>query len=194
MVTTKRPIVLLVLGLGCLAAPASCQTYAQLDAATVRKLQLIIEGKLNTTGVVNNPDGTVRMPLIPAFVRLAFHDCCSPGGCDGCVNLATPTTVPDNNGRRPAVDALEALYTTTTTTLNIKSTISRADFWALAGPTAANYAARMQRVREEEGGSGPCRCCQPVQHSDTLCNALLTLHALNGFLVLQSLLQCGRVI
>lgn len=86
--------------------------------------------------------------MIPAFVRLAFHDCCGPSaGCDGCVNLGFA----DNAGLKPAVDNLENLYTNAS--LNISTLLSRADFWALAGLTAANYAARLQRVREEEGGS-----------------------------------------
>ncbi len=52
-----------------------------------------------------------------------FHDCV--GGCNGCINFNNP----DNNGLKPAVDALTKLYTEN----GYKDYgVSLADFFALA--------------------------------------------------------------
>jgi hypothetical protein len=140
MAPANRLLVLLLVVV-CFAGHACAQTnYGQLNTTTVLKLQGYIEGRINSTAV-RNPDGTFRLPLLPAFVRLSFHDCNSPAGCDGCVNLG----IAENNGLKPAVDNLDNLYTNAT--LGISKLLSRADFWALAGLAAANYGARMQRVR-----------------------------------------------
>jgi len=132
----------LLLGLMCLTAPSCYQaavTYPPMNTTTVLQLQQYIERTISSTGV-KNADGTIKLPMIPAFVRLAFHDCNSPAGCDGCVNL----DIAENNGLAPAVNNLEQLYTNSS--LHISTTLSRADFWALAGLTAAYYGARLQKV------------------------------------------------
>lgn len=146
--TSAMPAILLLLGLMSLTAPACYQaavTYPPMNTTTVLKLQQYIEGTINSTGV-RNIDGTIKLPMIPAFVRLAFHDCNSPAGCDGCLNLG----IAENNGLAPAVNNLEQLYTNSS--LKINTTLSRADFWALAGLTAAYYGARLQKV-------GGYTCC-----------------------------------
>ena len=94
---------------------------------------------INRTAVTEL-DGRIRRPMLPALVRLAFHDCNSPAGCDGCVNL----DIAENNGLNASVSNLEGLYKNTS--LGISTAMSRADFWALAGLTAANYGARLQKV------------------------------------------------
>jgi len=38
------------------------------------------------------------------FILIGFHDCV--GGCNGCINFNNP----DNNGLKPAVDTLNAIY------------------------------------------------------------------------------------
>jgi hypothetical protein len=79
--------------------------------------------------------------MIPAFVRLAFHDCAG-NACDGCLNMR----IASNKGLQAAVTGLESLYTNAT--LGIQASgLSRADFWALAGLVAANYGAKMQQVK-----------------------------------------------
>ena len=66
----------------------------------------------------------------PKLLRLAFHDCVKykdgSGGCDGCLNwkgvgtffedkpgdqLYEDVTIGDNNGLRPTVEVMEAVYT-----------------------------------------------------------------------------------
>ena len=89
---------------------------------------------LNTTGL---PDESGNTKLYywgsfltpPKLLRLAFHDCVKykdgSGGCDGCLNwkgvgtffgrpseqLYEDVSVADNNGLRPTVEVLEAVYT-----------------------------------------------------------------------------------
>jgi hypothetical protein len=59
--------------------------------------------------------------IIAKIVRLAFHDCTSAAGCDGCVNL----DIHSNAGLAPAVIALESVYTGG----GVNAIMSRADFW-----------------------------------------------------------------
>ena len=65
----------------------------------------------------------------PKLLRLAFHDCVKyedgSGGCDGCLNWSgmgtffedvkdqryNDVSVGDNNGLRPTVEVMEAVYT-----------------------------------------------------------------------------------
>ena len=89
---------------------------------------------LNSTGL---PDETDDATLYhwgtwhnaPKILRLAFHDCVKyedgSGGCDGCLNWSgmgtffedvkdqryNDVSVGDNNGLRPTVEVMEAVYT-----------------------------------------------------------------------------------
>ena len=56
-----------------------------------------------------------------------FHDCL--GKCDGCVLIVQGLY--HDVGLQPAIDALETVYQTLTTSQGIQ--ISRADLWAIAG-------------------------------------------------------------
>lgn len=69
--------------------------------------------------------------IAPTFVRLGFHDCV--GGCDGCVDLGNP----DNAGLEVAINALSSVVNNSKYT---EAGLSRADLWALAAITGANYA------------------------------------------------------
>ena len=63
---------------------------------------------------------------IPAVVRLAFHDCVGPKGCDGCIN---PKQASDK-GLQPIIDLLVGHRNK-----NFPK-ISNADFWQIAGIVA----------------------------------------------------------
>ena len=67
---------------------------------------------------------------IPATVRLAFHDCVGPNGCDGCINLK----ISADNGLQPIITLLVAAKND-----NFPS-ISNADFWQIAGIVALENA------------------------------------------------------
>eukprot|EP00775_Hariotina_reticulata_P001997 gene1997-2319_t len=123
--------------------PCWC-SVAALRVADVVKIQGYIESLINSTAVVN-ADNLTKYPLIPAFVRLNFHDCNSPNGCDGCVNL----NIEDNKGLQTPVNALESLYNNAT--LGLKGQMTRADFWVLAGLVAANFGARLSK----QGSNAP---------------------------------------
>jgi hypothetical protein len=113
------------------------------DALTASKVQTFanyITGFINSTVTTATPNGQPRYPMIPALVRLAFHDCAGTA-CDGCINFK----ISSNKGLQAAVNGLESLYTNATLGIQA-SAISRADFWALAGLVAANYGAKMQQV------------------------------------------------
>jgi len=67
---------------------------------------------------------------IPAAVRLAFHDCVGPDGCDGCINPKEPA----DNGLQPIIKLLVDARNE-----NFPS-ISNADFWQIAGIVALKNA------------------------------------------------------
>ena len=68
-----------------------------------------------------------------SFTVSGFHDCV--GGCNGCINFNNP----DNNGLKPGVATLNALYADN----GFKSFgASKADFWALAASVGLSVAVR----------------------------------------------------
>merc|ERR1719350_622888 len=116
----------------------------------------------NTQGLYSH----TRLPLPPKFLRLSFHDCVKytdgTGGCDGCLNWEGMETIFDdapnkkeyddvkftnNNGLRPTVELLEAIYEAPDFPANSpvlsqslrESGKSRADLWALAGLVAVEW-------------------------------------------------------
>jgi hypothetical protein len=100
------------------------------DGVTIAQEQAAIEavvGALRT-----------NQRLIPAAVRLVFHDCFESGKCDGCLDFSDP----GNNGLDTAVAALDDLLVT------LGSPMSKADFYALAGTVAVREASKV-------GGSNP---------------------------------------
>jgi len=103
--------------------------------------------------------GNWRIPSPQKFLRLSFHDCVKykdgTGGCDGCLNwegvglmltedkwnkTVKEVKFTNNNGLRPSVEILEAIYTTRdfpdaapVLSQSLKeSGKSRADLWSLA--------------------------------------------------------------
>ena len=119
-----------------------------------------------------------RIPLPPKFLRLSFPDCVKytdgTGGCDGCLYWEGMETIFDdapnkkqyddvkftnNNGLRPTVELLEAIYVapdfpTNTPVLSQslkESGKSRADLWALAGLVSVEWGCRDQQY-------GMCKC------------------------------------
>lgn len=132
-------VVLLVL-LSTIVHPTTCLSVAQVQTLTGYINKFITSSTSFPPG-----GGPVRYPLLPALVRLAFHDCAGTA-CDGCVNLK----IASNKGLQAVVSGLELLYNNST--LGIKTMpISRADFWALAGLVAVNFGATLQQV-------GVCVC------------------------------------
>jgi len=71
-------------------------------------------------------------PTAATILRLSFHDCVG-GICDGCINLENEA----NNGLDTGINLLEEVYPEVIGTDGI--TISRADFWALAGRVGAEF-------------------------------------------------------
>jgi len=94
-----------------------------------------------------------QIGLLPLWLRLGFHDCV--GGCNGCINFNNP----DNNGLKPAVDTLNALYVKN----NFQSTgASRADFWAMAAAVGLGMAVRSSNGQRNNGlGCTPQSCPGP---------------------------------
>eukprot|EP00039_Didymoeca_costata_P015855 m.274950 g.274950 ORF g.274950 m.274950 type:complete len:445 (+) comp16291_c0_seq4:191-1525(+) len=82
--------------------------------------------------------GIGRGDLIGGVVRLAFHDASgfnrndasNPGGPDGCFD----TNNPDNNGLDGIAGRIEDIYTA------FCSSVSKADFWALAAKVSVDIA------------------------------------------------------
>ena len=67
------------------------------------------------------------------FSYSAFHDCVS-GSCDGCINQDNES----NNGLATIIANLDAAYVDG----GYNSTMSRTDFWVLAGISAIERLAR----------------------------------------------------
>ena len=57
--------------------------------------------------------------------------CVGDNGCNGCVDLG----LDDNNGLRPAVDALNRINALD----DVEPYMTKADLWALAGITAVEF-------------------------------------------------------
>lgn len=124
--TPKMNIAIIIASLLVVVAPTSC-----LNVATYNT----IVNKMNA--MLSIPGNIQPAPLHAKFVRLTFHDCTGPNGCDGCINL----DLQDNNGLQTAVSLLEGFYTGVQMKLNPSSDISRADLWALAGLLSARFGA-----------------------------------------------------
>ncbi len=77
---------------------------------------------------------TVRILNSLSLTRPPVHAPAPAGGagCNGCLTLS----LPPNRGLATAATSLEQLYTQ----LDLASKMSRADFWALSGVIAAQYA------------------------------------------------------
>lgn len=147
----SRPLQQLLLALLAIsvASPVMGLTKAQ-----VSTLSNYITGFINSSATTGQ-NGQLRHPMLPTLVRLSFHDCAGTA-CDGCVNLK----ITSNKGLQGAVKGLESMYTNTT--LGIKTIISRADFWALAGLVAANYGAKLQvGPWGAEASTSHCNTVQP---------------------------------
>ena len=93
------------------------------------------------------------------MVRLAFHDAVgvSPNHkSDGCINLNNA----DNRGLISIVGTLDELYDRRQADLSYGQ-MSRADFWALAGATAARVAA-LRSTCDGQGVSNNAACIPPM--------------------------------
>ena len=77
--------------------------------------------------------------MIPQAVRLAFHDCVGPNGCDGCLNQ----NIQVNKGILPVFNLLVNERQT-----NFKD-LSHADFWQIAGIAALENANNKLTTNEE---------------------------------------------
>ncbi|XP_067942261.1 uncharacterized protein [Watersipora subatra] len=82
--------------------------------------------------LINNRTENNTKTFNAGFIRLAFHDCV--GGCDGCLNLRNPS----NAGLSFYKEPLDLMYREF-----IFPKMSRADWYALAGLTAVEYAAAL---------------------------------------------------
>ena len=69
-----------------------------------------------------NIKGANELPMIAGLVRLAFHDCVSSGGCDGCIDHG----IAHNAGLRRYTNLVDSEYDA-----NFQTVMSRADFYAL---------------------------------------------------------------
>lgn len=103
-------------------------TTAQVETAHAEIVKLINDNRVVTRR-------TQSFPFRAGFVRLAFHSCVGGEGCDGCVDLS----IEDNNGLQMYMDALETIYTD-----SVMATMSKADFYILAGYVALEEASKHQ--------------------------------------------------
>merc|ERR1719450_1113186 len=121
-------------------------------------------------------------------LRLSFHDCLKysdgSGGCDGCLNwkgvgmyyqdspgeqLYEDVRFTDNNGLRPSVEVLEAVYTVPDFPAKAPvlpqslrdSGKSRADLWALAAIVAVEFGVETNNMKCEDLDS--VRGCHHLQ-------------------------------
>ncbi len=92
----------------------------------------------------------------PESLRFAFHSC--TGGCDGCINMADP----DNGGLETVFDQLNDLYDRTFPFGEEGLSMSRADFWALVGVVAVEYAIDLNN----EDCQGAETCAMPNVRGD----------------------------
>lgn len=93
-------------------------------------------------------DDTGYRPLLANFLRLAFHDCV--GTCDGCLNMNNP----HNNGLQLSLDVLGPMVDQ----WKQATQLSRADFFAFAGFTAAKYAFPEEEVLDFDYAYGREDC------------------------------------
>ena len=114
-----------------------------------------------------------RITIAPTFVRLGFHDCV--GGCDGCVDM----TNPDNAGLEDAINALSSVVSNPQYT---EAGLSRADLWALAAITGANYAKPDTSFFFEPAYYGRTNCedvglpCLDANNNEVSCTATTGPH------------------
>lgn len=108
-------------------------------ASVVRmgKLIKLLKEWLNHSYVTFN-SGCFKFPGLKIFTISAFHDCVGDA-CDGCVNFE----VQDNVGLLEALELLEPVYSG----LQLKGSISRADFWQLAAITGIEYGVEINNRR-----------------------------------------------
>jgi len=97
----------------------------------VPTVEMVAQGKAEIMKLIKSNQVGPELPMIAGFVRLAFHDCVGPDGCDGCLNHNNVA----NLGLSRYTDPLDALYDEKFT-----SFMSRADFYALASMTALEMA------------------------------------------------------
>ena len=114
-----------------LALPSYAQLRGTQPHHTHRHLQSdVVQAIMQAVGDIRNVINDQRR-IAPTFVRLGFHDCV--GGCDGCVDMSNP----DNAGLDTAIDALQDIADNPA---YAAAGLSRADIWALAAITGANFA------------------------------------------------------
>ena len=99
-----------------LVAVAVCAVCCQ-RTIEVEKIKELIK----SSRTANN-----EFKFIAGFVRLAFHDCVGPNGCNGCIDHNKD----DNKGLKVYTDALDKLHTEIATDLSV------ADFYALSALVA----------------------------------------------------------
>ena len=94
--------------------------------------QQVLQAKVHLDSLIdNNIINNNEKQMIAGFVRLAFHDCVGAGGCDGCIDHNNPS----NGGLKFYTDKLNPVYDA-----NVQGTMSRADFYMLAGYVALQRA------------------------------------------------------
>ncbi|KAL7548017.1 hypothetical protein ACHAWF_011297 [Thalassiosira exigua] len=85
--------------------------------------------------------------LIPKFLRLGFHDCVGPDGCDGCIDLDNP----DHNGLLEPIEAIADVVE------KFKEHYSRTDVWTMATLVSADMALVNKKERRRSRVDFPMR-------------------------------------
>jgi len=111
--------------------------------------------------------------LLPKMLRLVFHSCTGPDGCNGCVNM-------DNVDNRGLIEPMEGIYPLVQ---KYKGKLSRADVWAVCAVEAASmatnngrnfalhYIGRQDCSDADEigsGGSNPDMCSVDMTHNEMM--------------------------
>ena len=111
--------------------------------------------------------------LLPKILRLVFHSCTGPDGCNGCVNLENV----DNLGLKEPMEGILPLVQ------KYKGKLSRSDVWSVCAVEAASmavndgrsfalhYIGRQDCSDADEmgsGGSNPDMCSVDMTHSEML--------------------------
>ena len=127
---TNKPLLLLIFFHKYSHASEYIQKIGRKGVESKRHLQTSVS--LSVANAIDDITDIIQsnVALAAKFVRLGFHDCV--GGCDGCVDL----TNADNAGLDIPIDALRSVVTTHEQS---DGGLSRADIWALAAITGADF-------------------------------------------------------
>ena len=106
--------------------------FISFEASIIPSIKSIERASDSIRNLIISRPSLEGFPFIAGFVRLSFHDCIGPGGCDGCINHNKE----ENGGLKFYTAPLDGLYKSE----EHNTQMSRADFYAIASLTSLEMA------------------------------------------------------